>query len=872
MDTIRVLHVDDDPSFGELVTELLEREDDRFEVISETRAADGLERLAADTIDCVVSDYEMPHMNGIEFLDAVRQEDSELPFILFTGKGSEEVASEAIASGATDYLQKSSGTEQFELLANQIENAVNRYQAQNERERVYQALETATQGISILDEDGTYIYVNQAYADLYNRTPADLRGDGWERLYPEDEVERFRTEILPSLETEGSWSGRSTGLRADGTTFTEQLSLTQLDTGGHVCVAQDLSERVQRERELKQKERRYQATFEDPNILAGLLTVDGTLRQVNQTALQFIEQDREAVIGERFWETPWWSYSVKLQESLQDWIEQAAVGKYVEFEAENRTAEDEPIYVDGVIRPVTDEEGTVRSLLVSARDITDRKETEQQLQAYIDNASDILGVVSEGGVFKELSRSVERVTGYEPAELVGDSVFEYVHPEDRQHVIEKFTEMQDIPEERTARVEYRFEQPDGSWLWLESASKNKIDPHLDGFVITSREITERKQQEQALREQNRKITALHTVATEIEACESPGDVYTTVVDAAEEILQLDIAIADAAVGDTLVPRAVSSNVSAEQYYDRTPVDAEDNFAAQGYRTGESILVQDIRNHDDISPATEEFRSVLTVPIGDHGVFQTVDKKPGVFDETDRELTELLLSRAEARLDQLETEQQLREQTEKLSRQNERLEEFTSVVSHDLRNPLNLAVTSLELARDECDSEHLDTVERGHEQMDTLIENLLTLATEGETVSGSDTVDLAAVSRDCWETVATDSATLHVDFEGSVQAKRSRLRQLLTNLFRNAIEHAGSDVTVRVGELDDGFYIEDDGPGIPTEQRDRVFENGYTTAEDGTGFGLSIVDDVIADHDWEIDISDGTDGGARFEIRNVTTQR
>jgi PAS domain S-box-containing protein len=869
MDKIRVLHVDDDPTFGELVTELLPREDERFEVISEGRAATALDRLRSGTerIDCVVSDYEMPEMNGIEFLSAVRQVDSDLPFILFTGKGSEEVASDAIANGATDYLQKSGAVEQFELLANQIENAVNRYQAQQERERVYQALETATQGISILDEDGTYIYVNEAYADLYDRTPAGLRGDGWERLYPEDEVNRFRTEILPSLEAEGSWSGRSTGLRADGTTFAEQLSLTQLDTGGHVCVAQDLSERVTRKRELEQKERRYQAIFDDPNILAGLLTVDGTLKHVNQTALQFVDQDRDDLIGEQFWETPWWNYSAELQENLRDWIHQAGGGEYVKFEAENQTSDGELIQVDGVIRPVTDEDGTVRSLLVTARDITERKETEQQLQAYIDNASDVLGVISEGGVFKELSPSVERVTGYEPETLVGDSVFEYVHPEDRQHVIEKFTKMQSIPEERTARVEYRFKQPDGSWLWLESASKNKTDPHLDGFVITSREITDRKKQEQTLRDQNRKITALHRVASEIEACESPDEVYATVVDAAEDILQLDIAIADAAVGDTLVPRAVSSNVSADQYYNRTPIDADDNFAAQAYRTGESILAQDITEHD-ISPATDEFRSMLTVPIGKHGVFQTVDLEPEAFDETDRELTELLLSRADARLDQLETEQQLRKQTEKLTRQNERLEEFTSVVSHDLRNPLNLAMTSLELVSDECDSEHVDKVERGHEQMDTLIENLLTLAKEGETVSESDTVDLAALSRDCWETVATGSATLHVEIDASVQAKRSRLRQLLTNLFRNAIEHGGSDVTVRIGELDDGFFVGDDGPGISPEKRNRVFENGYTTADDGTGFGLSIVDDVVTAHGWGIDIAEGTAGGARFEIRDV----
>lgn len=763
MNRIRVLHVDDDPRFGELVQELLGKQSDRIAVVSETCAREGLDliRGTQQRIDCIVSDYEMPEMDGIAFLDAVRQEDPDLPFILFTGKGSETIASDAIASGATDYLQKSVGVEQFELLANQIENAVNRYQAQRERERVYQALETATQGIGILDDEGTYLYLNEAYASLYGRTPEEMSGEHWEERYPEAEVERFHEEILPTLEGEGHWSGRSTGKRADGSTFTGQLSLTKLETGGHVRVVQDLSEQMQRERELQEKERRYQATFEDPHILVALLDTDGTLEHVNRTALQFIDEDRETVLGRPFWETPWWSYSSELQTDLQEWIERAATGDYVEFDAENRTAADESLYVDGTLRPVTNDDGSVVSIIVSARN-----------------------------------------------------------------------------------------------------------------------VTERKTKEQTLLEQNRKITALHRVAAEIETCETPEEVYATVVDAAEEILQLDINIADAAIGETLVPRAVSSDLSIDQYYEQTPVDSEDNFAAEAYRTGESILVENLHEHD-VSPATTEFRSVLTVPIGDHGIFQSVDRDAGAFDESDRELTELLLSRAEARLDQLETEQHLRERTEKLRRQNERLEEFTSVVSHDLRNPLNLATTGLDLVRRECESEHVEKVEKGHEQMNALIEDLLALAKEGETVSNVDTVNLGALSRDCWRTVATDEATLHATLDTQVTANRNRLRQLLSNLMRNSVEHGstsprsqvpedGDDtsVTVTIGELPDGFYVEDDGPGIPAEERERIFESGYTTADDGTGFGLSIVAEVADSHGWDVELKDGEDGGARFEIRGV----
>jgi signal transduction histidine kinase len=102
----------------------------------------------------------------------------------------------------------------------------------------------------------------------------------------------------------------------------------------------------------------------------------------------------------------------------------------------------------------------------------------------------------------------------------------------------------------------------------------------------------------------------------------------------------------------------------------------------------------------------------------------------------------------------------------------------------------------------------------------------------------------------------------------VQADRSRLKQVFENLFRNAAEHGRADVTVTIGGLDDGFYIEDDGPGIPSDERDAVFEAGYSQSADGTGFGLSIVEQVVDAHDWQVRITDGTNGGARFEITNV----
>ena len=204
----------------------------------------------------------------------------------------------------------------------------------------------------------------------------------------------------------------------------------------------------------------------------------------------------------------------------------------------------------------------------------------------------------------------------------------------------------------------------------------------------------------------------------------------------------------------------------------------------------------------------------------------------------------------------------------LERQNERLEEFASIISHDLRNPLRVADGQLELIREECESDHIDDVAQALERMDTLIEDLLTLAREGEQVGETEPVGLADVAKTSWQTVNTEQATLETDTTQTIQADRSRLQQLFENLYRNAVEHGGEEVTVSVGATDDGFYVADTGPGIPESDREEVFEAGYSTNEDGTGFGLRIVKQIADAHGWEIIMTESKGGGARFEITGV----
>lgn len=204
--------------------------------------------------------------------------------------------------------------------------------------------------------------------------------------------------------------------------------------------------------------------------------------------------------------------------------------------------------------------------------------------------------------------------------------------------------------------------------------------------------------------------------------------------------------------------------------------------------------------------------------------------------------------------------------EEMAQRNEQLERFAGIVSHDLRNPLNVASGRLALARQECESEHLDAVATAHDRMASIVDRTLTLARSGRIIGDVEPADLATLAEDCWSAVTTADATLRIEGTTTVEADPHRLRHLFENLFRNAVEHAGRDAVVRVGTTEDGFYIADDGPGIPESNREEVFDATFSTSDDGTGLGLGIVEQVVEAHGWGIHVTEGDDGGARFDVR------
>jgi PAS domain S-box-containing protein len=393
-----------------------------------------------------------------------------------------------------------------------------------------------------------------------------------------------------------------------------------------------------------------------------------------------------------------------------------------------------------------------------------------------------------------------------------------------------------------------------------------------GVVV---DVTERKRREQALER-------LHEGTRDLVGAKTKAEVADLVVDGVSETLGNRKVLVRLLTedGSALEPVAISSE-AREMLGDRPVYEVGEGTAGAAFAEGETLLIDDVQQIDD-EYGRGDARASLYVPIGRHGTLSIGETEVGVFDQWDVHLAEVFAANAAVALD-------LVEQAHERQRQNDRLEEFASIVSHDLRNPLNVLSVTLDLIEQEEDPAYVERCRRSVARMERLIEDLLALARDGTVVAETEPLALDEVAADSWDAVPTGEAELRIVTDAVVHADPDRLRQFLENLFRNSVEHGSTDgdgpstgeqgasgggVTVTVEALEDGFAVEDDGPGIPLEERERVFESGYSTADRGTGLGLAIVDRIADAHGWEVTLTggpgedSGSSGGTRFEVTGV----
>jgi PAS domain S-box-containing protein len=738
-DAITVLLVDDDDGVVSLTATYLEEVADAIETVTETSAADGLERVESGEIDCVVSDFDMPGTNGLEFLEAVREVESALPFILFTGKGSEEIASEAISAGVTDYLQKETGTEQYEVLANRIENLVAQYRAQEEAteatRQIRRMFKRITDAFFSLDDDWEITYVNQQAAEFAGATQDDLIGKHVTDVMSEQRSRQFFDAYRRALEEQEPVTFESESSTQPGAWVEERVYPSE---DGISVYFRDITDRKQVEMELRETK----AKIEELHDIAARAEECSTEEEVFDLTIEAAEE-------------------------------------ILEFDICGVDSVEDGLLVPRAMSSGTPPEGYYEGTPVDAED-------------------------------NLAARTYRTGESY----LVADLADEDVDPAEtayRSAISVPFGESGVF--QAVAKEAGRFDEDD-----LELAEL--LITHLSDAL-------QRVRTERELRAERDRFAALFENV--------PNPVVNYVYRGDEPIVQNVNAAFERVFGwsaETVAGCSLDDFILPEEMVEEA---AQIN---ERIRNGQRVEGEELRR----KTKEEGVKDFLfhTVPV------QVEDEIEGFSVYTDI------------------TEQKGRER--ELQRQNERLDEFASVISHDLRNPLNVLRGRVDLMKAEQESEHLDSMERSVERMDDLIGDVLALAQKGRVVNETETVSLSAVATDAWATTDSTAAELDLaDDLGTVDADRGRLRELLENLFRNAVEHAWPEVTVTLDRTDHGFYVADDGPGVPEADRERLFEHGYTTSDGGTGLGLSIVQSIAEAHGWEIEVGESASGGARFDV-------
>ena len=950
-DRIHVLHIDGDSEFAALVSTALERADDGLDVQTATSADEAFDRLESEEFDCILSEYDLPEQTGSSVLETVREERPGIPFILYNGAGSEAATGGAVSAGATEFLRTEPDGEQYELLANRIRTAVDRYRAARQAEAadrdqalvsdVNEALVRATSATDVgrrvcelLAQSGPYEYAAVDAVDgdrgtgLYRVAAdgdADATGDGDAACesatadIAERALETERT-VVDSVDDPTGASGAAaaaavplvTGDGVHGVLVAcaaeadafgrreRELLETVGDNVAHALRSFDVQRRLHDERD------RRRALFDNaPSpAIEGEICDGGDSHRIVDVNAAFEETfGREAadVIGRDIADVFVPSDRMDAHRTLRSRI--AACEPIIQEVVRETPEGTREFLLNGIPRGCGDDDrgacdgGNDRvadGWYVWHVDISDRKRREraiEELHATVgalveartpeavaditaDALRDILDLPYNGvHLYDEQSGGLvpvawtdetESIVGTPPTIPLDEGLAGQTYESGEPRVYENV---------ESAPGRYNAETPIKSEMILplgdhgvflvgapEAAAFDDVDVSIAKTLAEhATAVLHRIERESILKELQYRSQRLMESTTR-------GEIAEVAVETANNVLRAELSgvhlLHDGGRRMELVAHADSVEVHFDQLpnYERGDDSPASEIVWSAFDSAQPCHIDDIRSNQRLAERTPS-RSVIVYPLGDHGVFIVSSTEPNAFDETDKTFVEIVATTVTAALDRVDRERELR-------RRNEHLDEFAGLISHDLRNPLNVAQGRVELAREETDSDHLDPASRSIDRALALLEESLAFAREGRDEADFERIDLADAAAEAWSHLDTTDAALSADASPAVYADGNRLKRLLENLFGNATKHGGDDVAVTVGDLPTGFYVADDGPGIPADRRGDVFEVGYSTDGASTGYGLYIVRRIADAHGWDIAVTDAEGGGARFEFSGV----
>ncbi|WP_435175437.1 PAS domain S-box protein [Halorussus sp. AFM4] len=775
--------------------------------------------------------------------------------------------------------------------------------------------------IFALDAEGRVRTWNDGARRIKGYDRDEIVGEHFSTFYTQAERDAgVPEENLAGARRNGRVEDEGWRVRKDGTRFWANVTITALrdddgDLRGYLKVTRDMTERREYEQRLREQKERFETLVREVKDYAiFLLDADGVVQTWNDGARRLKGYDEDEIVGRHF--SAFYTDEDREAGRPERNLATAAAEGRVEDEGLRVRKDGTTFWANVIITALYDDDGDVRGFAKVTRDMTERHEYEQRLREQRDELDELDQI---NAVIRDIDQALVSATTREEIEQavcdrlaasdtysaawtaeytegytditprawagVGEDYLEAIRRADAADETEKgvgTTALRtgtvqpvqrlggDLAGEpwREASVAAGYESAvtvplvhDGveyGVLTVYAESESAFDGRKIAVLSELGETISHAIAAIRRKERERTLTALQKSTRELLQTATVGEISDIIV----ETLTDDIALDDAVVyalddsADALAP-ASSSVSSGADPDERSPIPAgSDSPVWASFADGETRYVS------SGLPATGS-HPAMVVPLGDHGALVVGAADAETFDGKMQHLVELVAATTEAALERTDRER-------RLQRQNDRLDSFASMLAHELRNPVQIGQIYGQQLSGGQNAEAVEYVTEAFDRIERMIDIMLVLTRGRKAVGEPTPTPLAAAAREVWADVDAPDAALDVDIDRTIRTDETYVRHLFRNLFENAVEHGGRDVTVTVGELPIGFYVADDGAGIPEADRERVFEEGYTTAADqgGTGLGLAFVAELADVYDWEVSVTESESGGARFEFTRV----
>jgi len=871
---LSVLYVDDEPALLQLCKIYLEKRQ-HFEVSLSENAAEAIDLLSKQSFDAIISDYQMPIMDGLQFLKYLRESGDDTPFIVFTGKGREDVVIEALNLGADFYLQKGGDPKsQFAELSQKIQYAVARKRSESalreSEDRYRNVIEDMDELICRFHHDGRIIFVNNAYCHHIGLSQEDLIGSIFKPEIHPDDREKASSFFSALTQDHPSDMIEQRVIMPDGRIVWQRWSTRAIfDEKGLISeyqsVGRDITELMERDSELKRandellatneeltaideelrdqydeiraaqneirlSEARYRAIFEYTSAATIIIEEDTTISLANSAFIDLACSTKEDVVG-RSWTDFVSSDDRKrmLQYHKQRRDVAGSPPRNYEFTFIDKMGESHYTHITVGMIP-----GTNQSV-ASFHDISDRvrmeeaiRKSEEQYRMITENISETITVLDLSMKIIYVSPSITALRGYSAEEVMQQSLADILTPQSLKIALERLEEEMrreaegSADPDRIVVLNLKEYKKDGSTIQVSNVVKFLRDEEgrPKSILILARDITDEVASEQALKE--------HELFNRTLIEHLPD--FILLYGADGRILYINSLAADALGydSDEMIGTNVLSHV-AEEYRDSI----QNKIALR-------LQKLHIPSYEiDIISKTGERHSVLI-----KGAFIRYHNKDAVLlvltDITERKAAEIALHNA-----------------------NTKLQLLSGITRHDILNTLSVLQGYLSLVIEHNEDSDIITYLNKIEWAADAIKEQIAYTSQydayGENI--------------CWQKISEylpvsppGTITIQNDCNGLSILADPILRKVFSNLLDNTLRYGQKTTRVHLFYeiIDDECRIiwEDDGIGIPADQKEMIFKRGVGKH---TGFGLFLSREILLITGITIHETGKYGKGARFEL-------